>query len=152
MDKVTEEWLKKYPPSLQERIKRHWQKQDAYVHDDSVPPMYGSTKSRLDLQDLELTMDMAKCDFLSACSMGDLPAAKQILERFKEEYVPSILNCTDDNGLTGLDYAVMYSYPKLEKYLVKKGATGSRKTGILREEADKETSGVGTGRPHSVLD
>lgn len=152
MDRATEQWLKKYPPAIQERIKKLWAKQDRYMQDSSVPPMYGQTKSRLDVQDPELTIDMAKCDFLGACGTGDLPAAKHILERFKDEYVPSILNCTDDNGLSGLDYSVMYLYPKLEKYLLKMGATGTKNTAALRVEAAKVAAELKAGANRSALD
>lgn len=154
MDWYTKREIKKYPPALQKEIEKHWEDTEKYMADDSIPPMFGEKKSRLDMdaRDEELALKRAKYDLLYAC-MEDLNKVKQILKRWSD-HKEELLNFRDGEGFNGLDYSIMYLQPDIEKYLLKQGAKESAKTASVRRKtaANLEEMDIDIDEVRSRLD
>lgn len=115
-------WIYKYRdwPELFNALVKHYKAMETYMTDDSVPPlMKDYPKSRLDVIDLDLTLKCRQHDFIQACASGDLDEAKRIVKLYKKPFQAEILNCTDENGWSGLDHAYFLLQPEVVKYLLK---------------------------------
>lgn len=127
-------------PALYQELVEHYQKVDEYMASDDIPPVFkGQPKSRFDLDDADLRLKIAKHDFVQACAYGNLKRAKLILKRYRSKSLEKeIVNCKDESGYAGLDYACLMCYPEIEKFLLGHGATETEHSNEFREQAKQE--------------
>ncbi len=125
-------------PELFEQALKWAEAAETYMDSDDIPSADGLRKSRMDdvgSSDSSLGQKMIEHDFLRACQNGIYDEVKMYVRRYKKTpYSIKFVNCTDDEGFTGLDYACLYMHPKIEKYLLKNGAVETEHTREIREQ------------------